>query len=65
MGYFDGRSMHIYLDGLIILIEEVCTYILMGYIHWWVKHFDGRGRHRYIDGLIILMKEVCTDNLMS
>jgi len=31
MGYFDGRSMHIYLDGLIILMEEIFAYTLMGY----------------------------------
>ena len=50
MGYFDGRSMHIYLDGVIILIEEVCTYILMVI---------------YIDGLSILMEGVGTDILMG
>jgi len=56
--YFDGRNMHRYLDGLSILMEEVCTDTMMGY-------FDGRSMHRCIDGIIILMVEVCTYILMG
>ena len=50
--------MHRYFDGLIILMEEVCTDTLMGY-------FDGRSMHIYLDGLIILMEEIFAYTLMG